>query len=229
MGTHVKDKRVPDMKPFLDELRFNIPAAVRDAEFDDRGFVIKDGNLLVPAYFASHLGFSYPGHVSKEEQWYPAMEEIGIYVFCPFNACTDHWVKNYMDFLADGTQSNDDHIAMWDLFNRELGYINYKQLIPKSKLLVANLDIEDIGVAAEVAHYVVSGRGPAVGVRTRFTLAENPATKVNPALRYFLDMGPWAAINRYYQSNSAHKSPEMVWKNALEGIKEEVIGIRKAA
>ena len=213
----VKGRKEPNMEPFRKYLNHNPPAAIADVEFDN-GFVKQNGSLLVPAYMASHHGFNWDGLVSLRDQWYPAMEKKGIYTLCPFTACTEHWINIYQAFLADESQSMGDHIAAWDLFNRELGIINYEHLIPRAKMMIANLNNDDIGVAAEIRDFV--GKGPIVGVRTNFTLAENPATKVNPAVRFFLDYGPHG--NHYFQSNSTIESPEDVWKKALRGIDDVV-------
>jgi hypothetical protein len=169
-----------------------LPTIIRHTEFDERGFAKTEWGLLVPAYVASQLGFNVSGRNYLSRFYARLKHEAGILALCPFSAC-----EEYLDFsrLYDA-ETLDDVNGFWDDFNRIVGPVNYEELMPRSKLMVAILDgghALDDGVSAEVGHYATKyeGRKPVVGIRSDFRLGENPRAPINSAVRYFMDQGPY--------------------------------------
>ena len=184
-----------------------LPSIITETEWDDNGYARVGSELLVPAYVASQFGFSTPG---KEflDSFYDRLKGIGVLPLCPFKACGE-----YLDFSKMGG-SYDEVIEFWDEFNKLVGPVNYGQLIPASKFMVAILDgghTSDDGVSAEIAHIATKyyGLRPVIGIRSDFRLAENPAAPINPAVRYFIDQGPY---------NGQFYSGEDAYDNAINGI-----------
>jgi len=52
------------------------------------------------------------------------------------------------------------------------------------------------GVSAEIGFYAAEykGKKPVVGIRSDLRLAENPGAPINPAVRYFMDQGPYGGL-----------------------------------
>jgi hypothetical protein len=169
-----------------------VPSIITGTEFNKEGLAVTKDGLLVPAYVASQLGFSDLGKAQLQEFYNRLKDEADVLTLCPFTSCGE-----YLDFSRlDNLKSNEDVIAFWNEFNRIVGQVNYKQLMPKSKLMIAILDgghALDDGVSAEIGYYAAAynGNKPIVGIRSDIRLAENPAAPINPAVRYFIDEGPY--------------------------------------
>lgn len=167
-----------------------LPSILKN-RFNRQGLAKTDSGLLAPAYIASQLGFSESGR-RELAYFHKKFEEVGIYPLCPFTACGE-----YLDFsrLAQ-CKTIEDQLKFWDDFNKIVGPVNYGKLMPKSKLMIAILDgghALDDGVCSEIGYYAAKYKGekPIVAIRTDFRFAENPAAPINPAVRYFLDQGPY--------------------------------------
>jgi len=169
-----------------------LPSIIADSKFNEKGLVEINGKVLVPAYAGSELGFNVPGRHFLYNDFYPKLEqECDVLVLCPFQACAE-----YLDLP---TVTNEDILVKklreaWTKFNKLIGIVNYETLMPKSKLMIAIYDGShacDDGVCAETAHYATKGYGPVVGIRSDFRLDENMAAPINPAVRYFIDNGPY--------------------------------------
>jgi len=169
-----------------------LPSIIQETEFDERGFAKSDSGLLVPAYMASQLGFSASGKEQLERFYDCLKNEAGILPLCPFTACVE-----YLDFSRlENLKTNEELWSFWDDFNKIIGPVNYGELMPRSKLMIAVLDgghALDDGVSAEIGFYAAEYKGekPIVGIRSDVRLAENPAAPINPAVRYFIDQGPY--------------------------------------
>lgn len=195
-----------------------LPSIIQETEFDERGFARTDAGLLVPAYVASQLGFSASGKEQLNKFYNRLRDESGVLALCPFTACGE-----YLDFsrLAD-SKTIDEVLGFWNEFNKIVGPVNYRELMPRSKLMIAILDgghALDDGVSAEIGFYAAEykGRKPVVGIRSDFRLAENPAALINPAVRYFIDQGPYNGF--FFSGLDAYdKAVESIAKIA-EGIK----------
>jgi len=169
-----------------------LPSVIANTRFNAAGLAETKEGLLVPAYVASQLGFSTIGKVQLNALHDRLREEAGVLPLCPFTACAE-----YLDFSRLGAAHTiDDVLGFWDEFNRLLGPVNYDELMPRSKFMIAILDgghAVDDGVATEIGFYAgrYQGEKPILGIRSDFRLAENPAAPINPAIRYFLDQGPF--------------------------------------
>jgi hypothetical protein len=195
-----------------------LPSIVRETEFDEKGFARTDAGLLVPAYVASQLGFSASGKEQLDNFYGRLRDEAGVLALCPFTACGE-----YLNFAKLGeAKTIDEVLEFWDGFNKIVGPVNYGELMPRSKLMIAILDgghALDDGVSAEIGFYAAEykGKKPIVGIRSDFRLAENPAAPINPAVRYFIDQGPYNGA--FFSGLDAYdKSVESIAKIA-EGIK----------
>lgn len=173
------------------------PSILRKLKFSDEGFVEHTDSfdnskrLLVPAYVASQLGFSNIG-MDTLHGFYSRLFDVGIQPLCPFTACGEFINTAKLDAL----NKLDEIVSFWNEFNNLVGEINYGQLMPKSKLMIAILDgghAVDDGVAAEIGFYAAEYKGekPIIGIRSDFRLAENVSAPVNPAVRYFIDKGKY--------------------------------------
>lgn len=167
-----------------------LPSIIQKTRFDERGLAKTKGGFLVPAYVASQWGFS--GMEQLQEFYGRLKKEAKVLPLCPFTACGE-----YLDFPRLGKcRTIDEVLKFWDEFNRTVGPVNYGELMPRSKFMVAILDgghdVDD-GVAAEIGYYAAKyeGQRPIIGIRKDFRLAENPAAPINPAVRYFIDQGPY--------------------------------------
>ena len=169
-----------------------LPSILQKTEIDKNGFAKTESGLLVPAYVASQLGFSASGREQLQSFYERLKKEAGVLPLCPFIACGE-----YLDFSRLGQcKTNDEVLKFWDEFNKLVGPVNYGELMPRSKMMIAVLDgghALDDGVCAEIGFYAAEYKGqrPIVGIRSDFRLAENPAAPINPAVRYFIDQGPY--------------------------------------
>ena len=195
-----------------------LPSIIQETEFDEKGFAKTDAGLLVPAYVASQLGFSASGKEQLDRFYGRLRDEAGILALCPFKACGE-----YLDFSRLGNLNTiEEVLGFCDDFNNIVGLVNYEELMPRSKLMIAVLDgghALDDGVSGEIGFYAAEYKGekPIVGIRSDFRLAENPAAPINPAVRYFIDQGPYNGS--FFSGFDAYdKSVESIAKIA-EGIK----------
>lgn len=169
-----------------------LPSIIQETEFDERGLARTESGLLVPAYVASQLGFSSSGKDQLNNFYGRLRDEAGVLPLCPFTACGE-----YLDFSRLGNSKTiDEVLSFWDDFNKIVGPVNYGELMPRSKFMIAVLDgghALDDGVSAEIGFYAAEYKGekPIVGIRSDFRLAENLAAPINPAVRYFIDQGPY--------------------------------------
>ena len=112
----------------------------------------------------------------------------------------------------------DEVLSFWDDFNRIVGQVNYGELMPRSKFMIAILDgghALDDGVSAEIGFYAAEYKGEKsiIAIRSDFRLAENPAAPINTAVRYFIDQGPY--IGSFFSGFDAYdKAVESIAKLA---------------
>lgn len=196
-----------------------LPSVIQNNEFDEQGFAKTDSGLLVPAYIASQLGFSTPGKEQLISFYSRLRIDAGVLPLCPFAACEEH-----LDFsrLANA-KTIDEAMEFWNDFNKVIGRVNYGELMPRSKLMIAILDgghALDDGVSAEIGFYAAEykGKKPIIGIRSDFRLAENLAAPINPAVRYFMDQGPY---------NGAFFDGFGSYDKAIEFIAKTAKGIRQ--
>ena len=178
----------------------DLPKVISDLKFSQHGLVVTDSGLSVPAYVGSQLGFNAPGR-EYLKSLYAKLREVSVWPICPFKASDE----NLSAPLFDGTRTLDDLTVDWGRFNTGIGKTNYEQLMPYCKLMIAVMDgghaIDD-GLSAEIAYFAVK-HGLVLGIRSDFRLAENIAAPINPAVRYFLDMGPFNG--HFFYGTDAHK------------------------
>jgi len=181
-----------------------LPSILEKAKFTEKGLVETFGGYIVPAYIASQWGFNERGKEDLED-FYEKLKGINVLPLCPFKACSE-----YLDFSKQIT-TKEEEFEFWDDFNKLVGIVNYQTLMPKAKFMIALLDgsqaIDD-GVSAEIA-YFASTHGAIIGIRSDFRPAENIAAPINPAVRYFLDQGPYS--NYLFKGDNAYEK-------ALQGI-----------
>jgi hypothetical protein len=196
-----------------------LPSIITENEFTTSGLVRRDQELLVPAYVASQLGFSDLKDFLKS--YYRRLEdEAGVLALCPFAAC-----REYLDFDAlSRARSIDQLMGFWHGFNSLVGPVNYGELMPRSRFMIAILDgghALDDGVSAEIAYYATEYRGqkPIIAIRSDIRLAENPAAPINPADRYFLDEGPYG--NHLLLGPGAYDSAVPKIKDLADRIRKE--------
>ncbi len=175
-----------------------LPSIIAETEWDEKGFAKTEYGLLVPAYVASQLGFSSLGKEQLNKFYGRLRDESGVLPLCPFTACGEYLNLS----LLGNSKTIDEVIIFWDNFNKIVGPINYGELMPRSKFMIAVLDGShalDDGVSSEIGFYAAEykDKKPIVGIRSDFRLAENPAALINPAVRYFIDQGPY---NGYFFS-----------------------------
>lgn len=169
-----------------------LPSIIQNTEFDENGFAKTDSNLLVPAYVASQLGFSTSGTEQLDRFYNRLRDEAGVLTLCPFTACGEYLDLSRLDDL----KTIDEVSNFWDNFNNIIGPVNYGELMPRSKFMIAILDgghALDDGVSAEIGFYAAEYKGerPIVGIRSDLRLTENPEAPINLAVRYFIDQGPY--------------------------------------
>ena len=178
-----------------------LPSVIRNNKFDDMGFVIHESGLLVPAYVGSQLGFSAPGKKFLDQEFYPELIKRRVFPLCPFSACGE-----YLDFSKlNDEMSVREFTSFWDNFNEIIGEVNYETLMPYSKFMIALFDgshASDDGLCAEVG-YFAQKHGSVIGIRSDFRLSENIAAPINPAVRYFIDKGPYNG--QFFSGQSAYE------------------------
>lgn len=188
-----------------------LPSVIAKNKFNEKGLVESEGELLVPAYVASQLGFNTPGKEYLNKLFYPALKaDAGVLPLCPFTACGEYL---YLSKLNDDMSVKEEK-EFWDDFNGIIGAVNYETLMPKSKFMIAILDgghAVDDGVSAEIGYYAAK-HGRIAGIRSDFRLAENRSAPVNPAVRYF--------INQFFEGPEAYD-------NAIKTIRKWADEIRK--
>jgi nucleoside 2-deoxyribosyltransferase len=194
-----------------------LPSVIAKNKFNEKGLVESEGELLVPVYVASQLGFNTHGKEYLNKFFYPALKaDAGVLPLCPFTACDE-----YLDFtkLSDEMPVKSQK-KFWSEFSEIIGEVNYKTLMPKSKFMISILDgghAVDDGVSAEIGYYAAN-HGRIIGIRSDFRLAENPAAPINMAVRWFIDSGPY--------NGKFFEEPE-AYDNAFKTIKEWADEIRK--
>ncbi len=147
-----------------------LPSVIANNKFNEKGLVESKKRLLVPAYVASQFGFNYPGREYLNKLFYPALKaDAGVLPLCPFAACGE-----YLDL----SKLNDDMTVgeekkFWNGFNEIIGEVNYENLMPKSKFMIAILDgghAVDDGVATEIGLYAGEFKRKIIGIRSDFRL-----------------------------------------------------------
>jgi hypothetical protein len=197
-----------------------IPSIIRDNKFSSEGFVETESGLMVPAYVGSGLGFNEPG-VFYLKHFYEELKKRKVFPLCPFIADGE-----YLDLSRINEEmSVKKHKKFWRGFNRQaVGKINYEMLLPYSRFMIALFDCagpgSDDGMCSEITFSAMSGK-QVIGIRSDFRQGENIATGINPAVRYFLDYGPYKG--RFYDGPNA-------MRNGLRGIERLATEIlRKSA
>ena len=168
-----------------------LPSVIAGNLFDKNGFVETERGLMVPAYIGSQLGFNESGKESLEI-FYEKLKDIKVLPLCPFKACGEYLELERLD----DDMTSKELTEFWQNFNSIVGPVNYETLMPKAKFMIALLDgghALDDGVSAEIAYFAVK-HGPVFGIRTDPRLAENISAPINPAVRYFLDTGPYKGV-----------------------------------
>ena len=169
-----------------------LPSIIEETEFDEKGFAKTEEGLLVPAYVGSQLGFNEPGKQYLNDIFYPELKKRKVLPLCPFAACAE-----YLDLSKlNENMSLKEYTAFWEDFNKIIGPVNYESLMLHSKFMIAIFDgshASDDGLCSEVG-YFASKHGPIVGVRSDLRLAENIASPINVAIRYFIDQGPYNGL-----------------------------------
>lgn len=192
-----------------------LPSVIQNNKFDENGFVIHESGLLVPAYVGSQFGFSAQGKKFLDQQFYPELIQRGVLPLCPFTACTE-----YLDFSKlNDEMSVREFTSFWDKFNGIIGVVNYETLMPRSKFMIALFDgshASDDGLCAEVGYFAPK-HGPIIGIRSDFRLSENIAAPINPAVRYFIDKGPYKG--QFFSGLNAYE-------NGLKGIEKLAMDIK---
>lgn len=173
-----------------------LPSFIHNLRFSDSGLIQESGNTFVPAYIASQLGFSESGRKTLEKFYFRLKTEANVVALCPFEACSEFFNKQKLESL----RLVEEERNYLQEFNKLVGLINYGELMPRSKFMVAILDgghqVDD-GVASEIAYFAATYGGqnqdsrPIIGIRSDIRSAENVAAVINPAVRYFLDYGTY--------------------------------------
>jgi len=177
-----------------------LPSVLEGFEFDENGFVdTTSWGLLVPAYIGSGKGFDAEGR-KWLSGFYTQLRKRKVFPLCPFAACGE-----YLDFskISDDMTLR-EYKSFWDEFdNKIIGIVNYETLMPRSKFMIAILEGVplDEGLCAEIGYFAPK-YGPVIGIRTDFRPAENIAAPINPAVRYFIDQGPYKG--KLYLGNNAY-------------------------
>ncbi len=191
--------------PTLDEARAilggRLPSIIESTQFNEHGLAVTPEGLKVPVYLASGLGFNLPGRYYIEHELKPRMKDLGALVLDPFEQCGEFIDPSEMFNTA---QPVEEYLAKLKHFNEVIvGTVNYKLLIPRSKIMFAVMEGSpvDEGAAAEVA-YMATNFGPVVAVRTDIRRAENAATGTNPAVTYFASDD---FSGKYYEGPNAYE------------------------
>lgn len=184
----------------------DLPSVLTSNEFNEDGLVeadiiyvagvgaspVKEHKIWVPAYVASpfgfHLGDKSPVKFLKDF-YVELAEKAGVLALCPFAACAEY----LDDKVFDETITVKEYKEIWEKFNDLVGPVNYETLMPHAKFMIAICDggpDVDSGVAAEITHFA-KNHGRVIAISSDFRPAENPAAPINPAVRYFVDRGPY--------------------------------------
>lgn len=163
----------------------HFPRMLEKLNFTDDGYVETDNGLLVPAYVASQFGFNSPGREFLEKNLYPKLREAGIEPLCPFTACGEYVTEDMLDEELSIHRNKEANSK----FAQIACEVNYRILMPKSKIIVAHLDgshaIDD-GLSSEVAYFATM-HGPTVGIRSDMRLHESATSGTNFAVKYFFE------------------------------------------
>lgn len=165
-----------------------LPSSIIKNHFDYRGLIKKDHRWLVPAYVGSQFGFNEPGRIFLNQYFYPRLEkEAGVYPLCPFKACNE-----YLGGIPKQTTNIKNQLSFWNRFNQLVGCVNVEYLMPRSKFMIALIEGHNLddGLCSEIADFARTF-GPVIGIRSDARLAENIAAPINPAVRYYMDLGPF--------------------------------------
>ena len=164
-------------------MKSNIPV-LRDNQFNRKGLVKTKKGLLVPAYIGSGLGFNYPGQFFLNDFYSRLQGEAGVLPLCPFESC-----GSFLDLSElNDSMSLREAREFWGYFGTKIvGPVNYRGLMPKSKMMIALLEGQtvDEGLAAEIPEFLHTNKGPLVGIRSDFRLAENMSAPINLAIAHF--------------------------------------------
>jgi hypothetical protein len=161
------------------------PSVIRDNQFNLNGLVETSSGLLVPAYIGSGQGFNFPGKYFLAQNFHLRLEkEAGVLPLCPFKSCGE-----FLDFSKLSEEMPlSGYKSFWQDFNgRTVGDVNYRTLMPNSKMMFALLEgpAVDEGLAAEIPEFLHTSSGPLIGIRTDIRLAENVEAPINPAIGDF--------------------------------------------
>ncbi len=192
-----------------------LPSVIRENKFNKEGLVETEFRILVPAYIGSQLGFNTLGKNYLEKTFYPELKRRGVLPLCPFAACDE-----YLDFSKlNDEMSAKEFKLFWSRFNDLIGIVNYETLMPRSKFMIALFDgshASDDGLCAEVG-YFAPRHGHIIGIRSDFRLCENISALINPAIRYFIDKGPYKG--QFFSGPNAYET-------AFDGIEKLARDIR---
>ncbi|MDP2750661.1 MAG: hypothetical protein Q8O89_07565 [Nanoarchaeota archaeon] len=182
------EKRLKELSPII--TKQDLPSVIEKHEFK-KGLIETEKGLMVPAYVASQLGFSFPGKYFLDNYFHPKLIELNIFPLCPFTACAE-----YLNFsiINNDNRTVKKHKQFWDYFNKDIvGPVNYTVLMPRTQMLIAIFDgghTVDDGVSEEVGVYAKAFHTkPIIGIRSDIRLAENMAASINPAVRFHVDIG----------------------------------------
>lgn len=168
-----------------------IPTMISKNVFNNKGLIKRGKKWLVPAYVGSQLGFNEPGKIFIYKYFYPRLEkEAGVYALCPFLACSE-----YIGKIPSRLSAIEKHQNFWNNFNKLVGIINVEYLMPHSKFMIALVEGHslDDGLCSEIADYA-RNFGPVLGIRSDVRLGENLGSSINPAVRYYMDLGPFKGL-----------------------------------
>lgn len=176
-------------KDIIEERLGKLPSVIEKTKFTDNGLVEENDKILVPAYVGSQMGFNAAGKMFLNE-FYSRLKEVHVFPICPFKACAE-----FIDFSKlNPKMPVEEYTQFWEKFNSIEGIINYETLMPYAKFMIALFDgghAADDGVCSEVAYFASARFKPVIGIRTDLRLSENIAAKVNPAVRYFIDLSDY--------------------------------------
>ncbi len=192
-----------------------LPSVIRENKFNARGLMETESGLLVPAYVGSQLGFNTPGQEFLAKFYARLQQEEGVLPLCPFKACSE-----YLDFskLSDDMPLS-QYREFWEKFNEVICMVNYETLMPHSRFMIALFDgshASDDGLCSEVAFFA-EHRGPVIGIRSDFRLSENIAATINPAIRYFLDLGLYEG--QFFDGPGAYERAHTAIKTLADKIR----------
>jgi hypothetical protein len=188
-------------KSMLKKKLGKLPSIIEKTNFIEGCLVEQGGKILVPAYVGSQMGFSHRGKQILDD-FYSKLEDINVFPLCPFKACGE-----YLDLSKLNNKMPVEELKQfWDRYNRLIGTVNYEVLAPYAKFMIALFDgghAVDDGLCAEVAYFAAAEYKPVIGIRSDFRLAENIATTVNPAVRYFIDLSDYGG--KFFDGDNAEE------------------------